>query len=132
MGRKFFLHPCAVVADGKAYCAYCWRKLPLDERGLPILETEWPCSISLPIPFDDEVAVSVWDCRATVLYRGNPIKYDEVPEEVAAELERLAVESVERAGGAINWSGIYPPIDELCDYVKKLRELGFLGQGEST
>jgi len=126
VGRKYFIHPSAVVVDGKAICTCCRRELPVDERGIPVLETEWPCTVSLPIPFDDEVAVSVWDCRARVFYMGVLIDYNKLPEKLAAELERLAIESVENAGGAINWSGIYPPSDELCKFVKQLKDSGYI------
>lgn len=126
MGRKYFVHPGAVVADGRAVCTCCGRELPVDEQGIPVLETGWPCTVSLPIPFDDEVAVSVWDCRARVLYRGRLVDCGKLPGKLAAELKRLAVESVENAGGAINWSGIYPPSDELCEFVKRLKDSGYV------
>ncbi|MEM4454447.1 MAG: hypothetical protein QXT28_07045 [Thermofilaceae archaeon] len=126
VGRKFYVHPAAAVDGGRAVCVYCRRELPLDEKGLPVLETGFPCSVSLPAPFDDEVAVSVWDCRAMVVVNGSIVDYGKIPERHAAELKRLAEESVHRAGGALNWSGVYPPSEELCEYVAELRRRGFI------
>ncbi|MCS7124699.1 MAG: hypothetical protein NZ932_04710 [Candidatus Bathyarchaeota archaeon] len=126
MGRKYYLHPSAVFHEGKAFCQYCGRELPLDERGLPTLKTDWPCTVSAPLPFDEEVSVSVWNMQATVLLNKKAIDYDRLPKKQADKLERLAVESVEKTGGAINMSGIYPPTEGLCKYIEWLKRRGYL------
>jgi len=125
MGRKFYIHPAAYF-DGKWVCPYCGKELPVDEKELPITKTDFPCTVSPPIPFDEEVSISVWNCRATVLLNRQPIDYDRLPKRQADKLERLAIESVERAGGAINWSGIYPPTEKLCQYISWLRKRGYI------
>jgi len=67
--------------------------------------------------------VSVWNCIAEL------VAYTETPdgkrcyldivadEEVLDRLDELAEESVYRAGGAINISGLYPLSDELKCYL---------------
>lgn len=124
---KFYLHPSATLRNGKVYCDYCGQELPLDEKGLPTLQTNFPCIVSPPTPFDSEVEINVWNCRAVVFYRGKPIDFSRLPKASRDKLERLALDSVHQAGGAINWSGIYPPSDELCKYVAWLKKRGYIG-----
>lgn len=126
MGRKFYLHPGAELHEGRWICNYCGRELPVDERGMPVTQVPFPCTTSPPIPFDSEIEISVWNCQATVLINKKPIDYDMLPKRQAQKLERLAVESVERAGGAINWSGIYPPSEKLCQYIDWLKKQGYI------
>ena len=126
MGRKFYLHPGAELRNGRWFCQYCGRELPTDDRGFPITQTSWPCTVSSPMPFDSEVEISVWNCQATVLVNKEAIDYDKLPKRQADKLERLAEESVYKAGGALNWSGIYPPSGELCQYISWLKRRGYI------
>jgi len=71
------------------------------------------------------VGVSVWDCRATVVYRrGKEVYLDDVelPEDVREKMLELAEKSVYDAGGAINWSGLYPANEELVRLVEEYEE----------
>jgi hypothetical protein len=120
MGKKFYLHPSAEVRDGKWVCSYCGKELPQN------LRTEFPCSVSVKQPFDSEIEVNVWNCEARVVVKGEIVDPDKLPMRQAIKLVRLAVDSVEAFGGAINISGIYPPSDELCSYVEQLRKRGLL------
>ena len=120
MGKKYYVHPSAEVREGKWFCPYCGRELPQD------LRTTFPCSLSVKQPFDSEVEVNVWNCQARVVVKGEIVDVDRLPERQAVKLVRLAVDSVEASGGAVNMSGIYPPSNALCEYVEKLRKRGFI------
>ncbi|MEM3895425.1 hypothetical protein [Thermofilum sp.] len=110
---KYYIHPSATVKNGKWYCTYCGQELPQS------LQTSFPCVVSHSIPFDDKITLSVWNCRVNVTFDGVDIS-EFCDEKEKERLEKLAVESVESVGGAINWSGIYPPSPKLCNYVLKL------------
>lgn len=69
--------------------------------------------------FDTQICLSVWDCRTRVHFEGIDVAQF-CSEKEKAKLEQLALESIEKVGGAINWSGIYPPSPKLCRYVLKL------------
>jgi len=65
---------------------------------------------------DISLEVSVWNCRATVLFRndaGASVDYKVLDPKLDEQLEQLANDSVYDADGAINWSGIYPPNSDL-------------------
>jgi hypothetical protein len=120
MGKKYYVHPSAELRDGKWVCPYCLKELPQD------LCTDFPCSVSVKQPFDSEIEVNVWNCEARVVVKGEIVDPDKLPMCKAMKLVRLAVDSVEASGGAINMSGIYPPSNELCEYVEQLRKRGQL------
>jgi len=121
---KYFIHPSAYISEGRAKCVYCGAELPMDERGIPSLKTDFPCSVSVPVPFDDEIEVSVWDCKAAVLYKSDDIAIDisEFPltEREKERLKKLARESIYDVGGSITWSGVYPPSEKLVKLVKRI------------
>lgn len=108
----------AEVRDGKFFCTYCGREVP------PSLNTDFPCTVSVKQPFDENVQVDVWNCQARVFIDGKHI--DEVMQITDAEkeeIDRLALESIESVGGTINRSGFYPPSDALVKYVEDLKKI---------
>jgi hypothetical protein len=119
MGRKYYIHGTGELReDGKLYCSICGRELPGNT-----LKQPFPCTVSHETPFDEDVQISVWNCYPTVLYKRAVIEEAwPLTEAEKDKLYDLAVESVEAAGGAINWSGWYPPNEALCRYVEQLRQ----------
>jgi len=118
MGRKYYMHGTGELRDGKLYCTICGKELQGNT-----LKQPFPCSISPPFPFDEEISISVWNCYPTVLYHGKDV--EEIWPLTESEKEKLydlAVESVEQAGGALNISGWYPPSEALCEYVAQLAQ----------
>lgn len=111
--KKYYLHPTAEVRDGKWICTYCGAELPQN------LKTDFPCTVSVKVPFDEKVEVSVWNCQASVFVENVNISQFCREKEVE-RLEKLAEDSVYDAGGAINWSGQYPPSDKLVRYAMRL------------
>jgi len=111
--RKYYLHPSAEVKDGKWVCIYCGAELPQS------LKTDFPCTTSPKTPFDEKVSVSVWNCTATVFVEDVDIAQFCTQQE-SEKLDKLAEDSVYDAGGAINFSGQYPPSDKLVRYVMRL------------
>jgi hypothetical protein len=115
---KYYIHPEAEVINGVTICRYCHRELP---NGMA--EQPFPCTISYDVPFDVDVAISVWDCSVRVTVNGIdliaqlPLTAPEIK-----RLKRLAVKDVEAVGGAINFSGKYPPSDSTVKYAMKLYE----------
>jgi len=118
---KYYIHPSATVEGGKMRCTYCHNVLPDGN-----LRTAFPCSVSVPQPFDSEVEVDVWNCETRVVFKGDFIDVETLPHPQANKLTRLAEQSVYDAGYGINTSGIYPPSHELCDYVSWLVAKGFI------
>jgi len=113
---KYYIHSAAQVKDGKMVCVACGAELP---NGT--LKTTFPCAAGYSIPFDENVQISVWNCYPTVFVLG--IALDEVVSEKEKErLYDLAVDSVEAAGGAINFSGMYPPSEKLVRFAQKLAQ----------
>ena len=111
--RKYYLHPTANIEDGKITCVFCGAELPQS------LKTDFPCTVSAKAPFDEKVSVYVWDCMANVYFDNINIKQFCTEQELE-KLDRYAIESVYDAGGAINFSGQYPPSDKLVRYVMRL------------
>ena len=117
---KYYLHPSGELADGKIICSYCKREMPQD------FKTDFPCTVSVKPPFDDEVEVNVWNCQARVVVSGKFVDFEGLPSQQGNKLARLAEESVYKAGWGINTSGIYPASDELCKYVSQLKRKNLL------
>jgi hypothetical protein len=70
---------------------------------------------------DLNIEVSVWNCQASVIFRaddGKPVGF-ECDEETEKKLAELAYDSVYDAGGAINWSGLYPPNPQLIHFFRE-------------
>jgi ribosomal protein L37AE/L43A len=117
---KYYVHPEARFENGKYVCSYCGRELPGGKAEQP-----FPCTTSVETPFDTEISISVWDCRASLLMNiGGKWKALEdvidLSEKEKKRLEELVEESIAEAGGSITWSGIYPPSPKLCKFVNKI------------
>jgi len=55
MGRKYYIHGTGELReDGKLYCTICGRELPGN-----MLKQPFPCSISAPLPFDEDISINV-------------------------------------------------------------------------
>jgi len=113
---KYYIHTAAEMKDGKIICSACGKELPNGS-----LKTTFPCVGGYSIPFDENVQISVWNCYPTVFVKG--IALDMVANEREKQrLYDLAVDSVEQAGGAINFSGMYPPSEKLVRFAQKLTQ----------
>jgi len=113
---KYYIHSAAQEKDGKMVCVACGKELPNGS-----LKTTFPCVAGYSIPFDENVQISVWNCHPTVFFQD--IALDEVVSEKEADkLYDLAVDSVQAAGGALNFSGMYPPSEKLVRFAQKLAQ----------
>jgi hypothetical protein len=74
----------------------------------------------------EDVEVVVWDMTPKVRVCGEFIDYEELSNRDADKLFRLAVRAVEKAGGAVNISAVYPASDELYRFVIMLKRKSLL------
>jgi len=70
---------------------------------------------------DEEVAVSVWNCRAALFIGGKSEDGFKLSEEQREAIERWKEYVIyEENGGAINWSGIYYPSPYAVEILKEI------------
>lgn len=88
--------------------------------------SEKPCSIptaTQSLLDDYRFEISVWNCKASLIcFKEHDntrqiFSLDTTPE-IKEQIEALAEDSVYQAGGAINWSGIYPLSEELENFLE--------------
>ncbi|MBS7611474.1 hypothetical protein KEJ27_04620 [Candidatus Bathyarchaeota archaeon] len=94
MTYKFYIHPSAVLQNGKWICVRCGAELPDNT-----FKTSFPCSISVSTPFDERVSVDVWNCRVRVVVHGVHIA-DFCNAQERKKLDRLDYIVVNRFPGA--------------------------------
>lgn len=118
--RKLFYHPSGtLLPDGRVICTECGAELTDGMAPVPCTTPTSAQSVLDRFRFE----ISVWNCQASLVAfreeKGRRVHYQiEAPPEVREKLRSLAVRSVEEAGGAINFSGLYPLNRELEDLLE--------------
>ncbi len=121
--EKLYYHPSAYYYPDtkKIVCQDCG--VELNENGM----SSEPCLIptaAQSVLDNLKFEISVWNCRAFLLCfteeRGKRRYYKfDCSEEIKEKIDKLAIDSVYKAGGAINFSGIYPLSEELENFLEE-------------
>lgn len=112
--KKLYYHPEFEFRNGRFVCVHCGVVSP---DGL----SEHPCVIptaAQSIYEDLRFEISVWNCRPELVCfkeEGTSRRYLDIKitSNLKKKVEDLIIKSVHDAGGAINFSGIYPLNEEL-------------------
>lgn len=121
--KKLYYHPETSYNpnSSESYCLRCGSKMV--ESNL----SEQPCSVPTAAQSLYEgyrFEISVWNLRASLLCftedkYGNRKYFDlKADENILSAIDQLAEESVYGAGGAINFSGIYPLSEVLENFLE--------------
>ncbi len=123
--KKKYYHPEGIFKNGKFYCKMCGIELGEE------LFSEVPCTYptsSISNLGELNFEIQVWNLTPRLLvYQGDyKRKYYKViaDEKVKEKLHNLMVESIYEAGGALNFSGVYPLSNKLERYIEKMYNEG--------
>ncbi|WP_028841989.1 hypothetical protein [Thermodesulfovibrio yellowstonii] len=119
--KKLYYHPSGIITnEGKVICSVCGVELVDGMSPEPCKIPTAAQSVLNGVRFE----ISVWNCCPTLLAfeeQNSKKKYYwvNISEELKEKVWHLLIKSIEEAGGAINFLGIYPLNEKLEQVVEE-------------